>query len=131
MSGINFKSTKPATIAQAKTASTVESQAVDEPRASRFTWTIDNFSRLTTKKLYSDEGRESDDYGRSKYSQREDESWTVKAWEGEKVHKVAVDLELTFRSEKAHESNIQLLGAEEKEAFKVSNQFFFFRAAIT
>ncbi|KAM7468385.1 hypothetical protein LguiB_015947 [Lonicera macranthoides] len=50
-----------------------------------------------------EEGRESDDYGRSKYSQREDESGTVKAWEGEKVHKVAVDdLELTFRSEEAH-----------------------------
>lgn len=32
----------------------MESQAVDEPQASRFTWTIDNFSRLTTKKLYSD-----------------------------------------------------------------------------
>ncbi|KAM7494954.1 hypothetical protein LguiB_029563 [Lonicera macranthoides] len=31
------------------------------------------------------------------------ESGTVKAWEGEKVHKIAVDdLELTFRSEKAH-----------------------------
>lgn len=35
-------------------ASAVENQAVDEPQASRFTWTIDNFSRLSVKKLYSE-----------------------------------------------------------------------------
>ncbi|XP_076897433.1 ubiquitin C-terminal hydrolase 12-like [Bidens hawaiensis] len=31
-----------------------ENQAVEEPQASRFTWTIENFSRQTNKKLYSD-----------------------------------------------------------------------------
>ncbi|XP_065621463.1 ubiquitin C-terminal hydrolase 13-like isoform X2 [Quercus suber] len=40
--------------AQAETTSTVEAQAVDDPPSARFTWTIDNFSRLNTKKLYSD-----------------------------------------------------------------------------
>ncbi|KAM7481318.1 hypothetical protein LguiB_005901 [Lonicera macranthoides] len=47
-----------------------------------------------TKKLYPINKTYVDDYV---------ESGTVKAWEGEKVHKIAVDdLELTFRSEKAH-----------------------------
>lgn len=41
-------------VAQADTASTVETQAVDDPPSGRFTWTIENFSRLNTKKLYSD-----------------------------------------------------------------------------
>ncbi|XP_044462738.1 ubiquitin C-terminal hydrolase 12-like isoform X4 [Mangifera indica] len=40
--------------AQAETASTVDAQAVDDPPSARFTWTIENFSRLNTKKLYSD-----------------------------------------------------------------------------
>lgn len=35
-------------------ATTGENQAVDEPQASRFTWTIDDFSRLSVKKLYSE-----------------------------------------------------------------------------
>ncbi|GAA0176566.1 cysteine protease [Lithospermum erythrorhizon] len=35
-------------------SSTVENQAVDEPQASRFMWTIENFSRVSQKKLYSD-----------------------------------------------------------------------------
>ncbi|KAG9140850.1 hypothetical protein Leryth_010382 [Lithospermum erythrorhizon] len=35
-------------------SSTVENQAVDEPQASRFTWTIENFSLVSQKKLYSD-----------------------------------------------------------------------------
>ncbi|OMO88841.1 Peptidase C19, ubiquitin carboxyl-terminal hydrolase 2 [Corchorus capsularis] len=35
-------------------ASTVDAQAVDDPPSGRFTWTIENFSRLNTKKLYSD-----------------------------------------------------------------------------
>ncbi|XVE68546.1 hypothetical protein DITRI_Ditri09bG0076600 [Diplodiscus trichospermus] len=35
-------------------ASTVSAQAVDDPPSGRFTWTIENFSRLNTKKLYSD-----------------------------------------------------------------------------
>ena len=41
-------------VAQAETKSTVEAHAVDDPPSARFTWTIDNFSRLNTKKLYSD-----------------------------------------------------------------------------
>ncbi|XVF24605.1 hypothetical protein REPUB_Repub13aG0141800 [Reevesia pubescens] len=35
-------------------ASTVDAQSVDDPPSGRFTWTIENFSRLNTKKLYSD-----------------------------------------------------------------------------
>ncbi|KAA8518418.1 hypothetical protein F0562_015892 [Nyssa sinensis] len=45
---------QPMEIAQAETACTVENQQVDEPQTSRFTWTIENFSRLNTKKLYSE-----------------------------------------------------------------------------
>lgn len=47
MFGIGF-------VAQADTAGTVETQAVEDPPSGRFTWTIENFSRLNTKKLYSD-----------------------------------------------------------------------------
>ncbi|XP_022765603.1 ubiquitin carboxyl-terminal hydrolase 13-like isoform X1 [Durio zibethinus] len=36
------------------TASMADAQAVDDPPSGRFTWTIENFSRLNTKKLYSD-----------------------------------------------------------------------------
>nr|GEU39103.1 reverse transcriptase domain-containing protein [Tanacetum cinerariifolium] len=35
-------------------ANTVDAPVVDDPPAARFTWTIENFSRLTGKKLYSD-----------------------------------------------------------------------------
>ncbi|KAK8671506.1 hypothetical protein V6N13_038100 [Hibiscus sabdariffa] len=35
-------------------ASKVDAQAVDDPPSGRFIWTIENFSRLNTKKLYSD-----------------------------------------------------------------------------
>ncbi|XP_058085192.1 ubiquitin C-terminal hydrolase 12-like isoform X4 [Magnolia sinica] len=35
-------------------ASTAENQPVEDPPSSRFTWTIENFSRLNTKKHYSD-----------------------------------------------------------------------------
>lgn len=35
-------------------AGILENQALGEPQASRFTWTIENFSRLNVKKLYSD-----------------------------------------------------------------------------
>ncbi|KAH6807531.1 ubiquitin-specific protease 12 [Perilla frutescens var. frutescens] len=35
-------------------AGSVENQATDEPQASRFTWTIENFSRVNMKKMYSD-----------------------------------------------------------------------------
>lgn len=41
-------------VATADNAGNVENQANDEPQASRFTWTIENFSRMNTKKLYSD-----------------------------------------------------------------------------
>eukprot|EP00268_Persea_americana_P045281 TRINITY_DN460_c0_g1_i1.p1 TRINITY_DN460_c0_g1~~TRINITY_DN460_c0_g1_i1.p1 ORF type:complete len:1115 (-),score=210.05 TRINITY_DN460_c0_g1_i1:816-4160(-) len=39
---------------QTEAASTVENQPVEDPPSSRFTWTIENFSRLNTKKHYSD-----------------------------------------------------------------------------
>ncbi|KAJ4979070.1 hypothetical protein NE237_009850 [Protea cynaroides] len=45
---------QPMEVAQAETASTVENQPVEDPPLSRFTWTIENFSRLNTKKHYSD-----------------------------------------------------------------------------
>ncbi|XP_024017457.1 uncharacterized protein LOC112090423 isoform X2 [Morus notabilis] len=40
--------------AQSESANTVDAQPVDDPPSARFTWTIDNFSRLNIKKLYSD-----------------------------------------------------------------------------
>ena len=42
------------TVAPAEVANTVDAQLVDDPPSARFTWTIENFSRLNTKKLYSD-----------------------------------------------------------------------------
>lgn len=33
---------------------TVENQQVEDPPTMKFTWTIENFSRLNTKKHYSD-----------------------------------------------------------------------------
>ncbi|WRX12507.1 Peptidase C19 [Theobroma cacao] len=44
----------PQPMEAAEAASTVDAQAVDDPPSGRFTWTIENFSRLNTKKLYSD-----------------------------------------------------------------------------
>ncbi|GMP99189.1 hypothetical protein CsSME_00046759 [Camellia sinensis var. sinensis] len=41
-------------VAQAETGNTTENQQVEEPQTSRFTWRIENFSRLNTKKLYSE-----------------------------------------------------------------------------
>lgn len=41
-------------VAQADSASAVENQTVEDPQTSRFTWTIENFSRLNTKKHYSE-----------------------------------------------------------------------------
>ncbi|MBA0836046.1 hypothetical protein Goarm_008290, partial [Gossypium armourianum] len=41
-------------VSQAENANTVENQPVEDPPSSRFTWKIDNFSRLNTKKHYSD-----------------------------------------------------------------------------
>ncbi|XP_060968980.1 ubiquitin C-terminal hydrolase 12-like isoform X3 [Cannabis sativa] len=40
--------------AQPENTNAVEAQPVDDPPSARFTWTIDNFTRLNTKKLYSD-----------------------------------------------------------------------------
>ncbi|KAK6126581.1 hypothetical protein DH2020_039692 [Rehmannia glutinosa] len=45
---------QPMEVAPADNAGTVDNQAADEPQASRFTWTIENFTRLNMKKLYSD-----------------------------------------------------------------------------
>ncbi|XP_049401012.1 ubiquitin C-terminal hydrolase 12-like isoform X4 [Solanum stenotomum] len=45
---------QPMEVAAPENATTGENQAVDEPQASRFTWTIDEFSRLIVKKLYSE-----------------------------------------------------------------------------
>ncbi|CAN6465077.1 unnamed protein product [Victoria cruziana] len=41
-------------VAQGETISTAENQQVEEPPSTRFTWTIENFSRLNVKKYYSD-----------------------------------------------------------------------------
>ena len=41
-------------VAQSETATTGENQQVEDPPTSRFTWTIENFSRLNTKKHYSE-----------------------------------------------------------------------------
>lgn len=41
-------------VAQVEPASTVDNQPVEEPPTMKFTWTIENFSRLNTKKHYSD-----------------------------------------------------------------------------
>ncbi|KAG9160409.1 hypothetical protein Leryth_008815 [Lithospermum erythrorhizon] len=45
---------QPMEVAHAENSSTVESPAVDEPQATRFTWAIENFTRVNQKKLYSD-----------------------------------------------------------------------------
>ncbi|KAK2634511.1 hypothetical protein Ddye_029303 [Dipteronia dyeriana] len=47
---------QPMEVALAENATTADNtpQAVDDPLSARFTWTIENFSRLNTKKLYSD-----------------------------------------------------------------------------
>ncbi|XP_072978196.1 ubiquitin C-terminal hydrolase 12 isoform X1 [Typha angustifolia] len=41
-------------VAQTETVSTAENQQLEDPPTSRFTWTIENFSRLNIKKHYSD-----------------------------------------------------------------------------
>lgn len=41
-------------VAQPEPANSVENQPPEDPPSSRFTWRIDNFSRMNTKKLYSD-----------------------------------------------------------------------------
>ncbi|KAG8646912.1 ubiquitin C-terminal hydrolase 12 [Manihot esculenta] len=45
---------QPMEVAQVDSASTVDNQAVEDPPSMKFTWTIENFSRLNTKKHYSD-----------------------------------------------------------------------------
>ncbi|XP_022851790.1 ubiquitin carboxyl-terminal hydrolase 12-like [Olea europaea var. sylvestris] len=45
---------QPMEVAPVDGAGTVDNQASEEPQASRFTWAIENFSRLNVKKLYSD-----------------------------------------------------------------------------
>lgn len=39
---------------QPEAVATVENQPIEDPPSSRFTWMIENFSRLTAKKQYSD-----------------------------------------------------------------------------
>nr|GMC94101.1 ubiquitin carboxyl-terminal hydrolase 12-like isoform X1 [Ipomoea batatas] len=41
-------------VAPAEATNTVDAQAVDDPPTARFTWTIENFSRLNAKKMYSE-----------------------------------------------------------------------------
>jgi ubiquitin carboxyl-terminal hydrolase 7 len=41
-------------VAQVEPASTVENQQVEDPPSMKFTWTIENFTRLNTKKHYSE-----------------------------------------------------------------------------
>lgn len=41
-------------VAPAEATNTVDAQAVDDPPTARFTWTIENFSRLNMKKMYSE-----------------------------------------------------------------------------
>ncbi|XP_008776291.2 ubiquitin carboxyl-terminal hydrolase 12-like isoform X6 [Phoenix dactylifera] len=45
---------QPMEVAPTETATTAENQQVEDPPSSRFTWTIENFTRLNTKKHYSD-----------------------------------------------------------------------------
>lgn len=41
-------------VTQTETATTPENQQVEDPPPFKFRWTIENFSRLNIKKLYSD-----------------------------------------------------------------------------
>ncbi|XP_044483132.1 ubiquitin C-terminal hydrolase 12-like isoform X3 [Mangifera indica] len=45
---------QPMEVAKPEAANAVENQVVEDPPSSRFTWRIDNFSRLNTKKHYSE-----------------------------------------------------------------------------
>ncbi|XP_020577037.1 ubiquitin carboxyl-terminal hydrolase 13-like isoform X2 [Phalaenopsis equestris] len=45
---------QPMEAAQVEAPTVAENQSVEDPPTSRFTWTIESFSRLNTKKLYSD-----------------------------------------------------------------------------
>ncbi|CAN4119124.1 unnamed protein product [Withania somnifera] len=52
-SDLVFEGPQPMEV-QAETGNDVEKQPPEDPQTSRFTWKIDNFSRLNIKKLYSD-----------------------------------------------------------------------------
>jgi ubiquitin carboxyl-terminal hydrolase 7 len=41
-------------VVPAEPAATVENQQIEDPPISRFTWTIENLSRVNAKKLYSE-----------------------------------------------------------------------------
>ncbi|XP_047317726.1 ubiquitin C-terminal hydrolase 12-like isoform X2 [Impatiens glandulifera] len=41
-------------VAQPEVSNAPDNQSVEEPETSRFSWTVENFSRLNTKKLYSE-----------------------------------------------------------------------------
>lgn len=41
-------------VPQPETTNAAENQPIEDPPSSRFTWKIENFSRLNTKKHYSD-----------------------------------------------------------------------------
>ena len=43
-----------AVVAQTEVVSTAESHPVEDPQTSRFTWTIENFTRFNGKKHYSE-----------------------------------------------------------------------------
>nr|KAJ0220640.1 hypothetical protein LSAT_V11C200089380 [Lactuca sativa] len=45
---------QPMEVAPAEAGNAVDAPTVDDPPSARFTWTIENFSRLSNKKLYSD-----------------------------------------------------------------------------
>ncbi|PIN20240.1 Ubiquitin carboxyl-terminal hydrolase [Handroanthus impetiginosus] len=45
---------QPMEVAPAEATNTVDAQGVDEPPSARFTWTIENFSKLNVKKMYSE-----------------------------------------------------------------------------
>jgi len=45
---------QPMEVAPSETANTVDAPSVDDTPSARFTWTIENFTRLNTKKLYSE-----------------------------------------------------------------------------
>ncbi|GJY25675.1 putative RNA-directed DNA polymerase [Tanacetum coccineum] len=45
---------QPIEVAPAEAANTVDAPVVNDPPSAMFTWTIENFSRLTGKKVYSD-----------------------------------------------------------------------------
>jgi ubiquitin carboxyl-terminal hydrolase 7 len=45
---------QPMEVVPAEAVNAVDTQSVDDPPSARFTWTIENFTRLNTKKQYSE-----------------------------------------------------------------------------